>query len=553
MQYPLAALLLSGLSVMLYYTSVQAAAANEQGPSGAVVVSIRNVLGAGLSGEVELRGPRDYKARFAVAEGRGEGRARLGRTTAYVYAYDRGIPILVDIREVDVAANGTPAIEVEVLEGSAGNRPLSAFDTDFDLVLDRLETRVGTDPKDANSLPGETVYEWPSPVLGKESRWYRGELHAHSTYGIGKQSVRELVRRAERLGLDFLAITDRNTLDAALDPEFKSNSVVLIPAMEWGNVDKGVALVYAPGVFPPPTDRISVAQALMLRVQAQGGVFAIAHPCFGTAPWQWGLSWANAIEVWCRGWNTPPPLWWDRLGEDVKERKDGQLIHSIAIATATPGQSANGQAALFWDLETTRGLKASVIAGSYTVDSRSPMGSPVTYVFAREKSLKGILEGLRMGRTFVSKDLKGPVINLTADMMDDGTIELGIGQYAPLNVPIRFFVEVQHAKGKRLEVLLNGRPFRSQPINSDAWTYSFLRVPESYSVYRARVVERAKPGSHGVVDVLAMTSPIYAVEIIPVAPGQEGNLWIEIPSEYVDPSTREPLPAGQELPIRWRM
>jgi hypothetical protein len=67
------------------------------------------------------------------------------------------------------------------------------------------------------------------------------------------------------------------------------------------------------------------------------------------------------------------------------------------------------------------------------------------------------------------------------------------------------------------------------------------------------VVERADPGSHGIVDVLAMTSPIYAVEIIPVLPGQEAGMWLEIPSEYVDPATREPLPAGQELPIRWRM
>lgn len=488
-----------------------------------------------------------------VPTGRADVEFPAGPIHAYVQVLDAGVPITVAVKTLNLSPDDVVGLPIRLLEG-AGKRPLRAFDQDFDLVLDSAELEAGTDPTDPRSVPGQQTVEWPSPVLSSEGRWYRGELHAHSNHGIGRNSVKQLVQRAEQMKLDFLAIADRNTLAAAHDPNFKSNSVVLLPALEWGADDKGVALIYGPLSVPPVTDNAAEAQAICIRTQAQGGVFAVAHPCFATAPWQWPMSFFNAVEVWCRDWREVPPLWPERLAEPTRARVQfdhhSKPIFSVARAAATGGLSANGQAALFWDLELSRGMKASAIAGSNAVDAAA-MGRPITYVYAKEKSLNGILEGLRFGRTFVTTGVDGPRVSFTADMLDDGTINAGAGGGVPLHVPTRFYVQVENALGKRLEVLLNGLPIRSTTIDSDKLAYSFMTTPESYSVFRVRIIERgetpdfrqtlltrkdtpksAANAQFGIVDVLAMSSPIYAQEMVPLTEQWGTNVWIEVDNQY---------------------
>ncbi len=534
--------------------SVAAVETMPAGPPGTLQFDIADIAGRPLPARIEIRNAQDQ--RFEIVQAL-SGKASIdmpsGLWKSYVYVIDGGAPILVDIHEVDVPPGGAATVTSRILEGAGGNRPLRAFDGDMDLALDRVELQVGTDPQDAASVPGLTPINWPSPVLSPKAQWYRGELHAHSKYGIGSESVGELVRRAERTGLDFLAIADRNTLQASFDPEFRSSSMVLIPAMEWGNDELGVALVYAPRTALESTSDIGYAQAMAYRVQSQGGLFMVAHPCFATAPWQWGLSYVNGIEAWCRGWRSVPPLWMDRLTDNVKVRKDGELIHSIALATATPGYSANGQGAWFYDNELNRGLKAAVIGGSYSVGPQVPLGQPVTYVFANEKSLKGLLDGIRWGRTFVSKGLDGPKLGFVADILNDGTIESGVGGWVPLNVPVLFRVEVQNAPDATVEILLNGSVFRSfKSRNNGNFAYEFAFVAESYSVFRARVIAPAQGEGYGVNEVLAMTSPIYALEVVPEIPGAEDNIWLAIEHNLFNPGPNDRFVPGNPATDEYR-
>jgi hypothetical protein len=280
--------------------------------------------------------------------------------------------------------------------------------------------------------------------------------------------------------------------------------------------------------MPMPTDSVSDVQGICNRVQAQGGLFAIAHPCFpqskasgnGTAPWQWGTSFVNAIEVWCRSWRDVPPVSLDVFASEYQRRRQNKLIYSISRAASASTLSANGQAAMFWDFELTRGLKASPIAGSLSSSSKVPMGQPVTYVFAREKSAAGILEGMRLGRTFVTASKKGPIIRFTADEGGDGFTDVNMGGIVPLNRDVRFAVQVIGAKGASLELLRNGRVIHSHQIDHDR-VEAFLRTehPTSYSVYRARVTATPTRMGFGPHEVLAMSSPIYAQEIVAINAG----------------------------------
>jgi hypothetical protein len=503
-----------------------------QAAKGELEINVTDVLGHDLQARVELQQQGLPKPILVeVPKGHLQTEVPAGSYKAYVFVYCLKIPVMVDAQDVTIKPGETVFLLTNVLEGTGGSRTLLDFDQDCDFAIDSVEVKCGTNPADPSSVPGREPILVDDRVLVKEERWYRGELHVRSSYGIGKETVARLVKRAEKEGLDFLAVTDRNTMAACRDPGFKSDSVVLIPALEWGSDEKGVALLYGPRTFSDFVDSVPQAQALVDLVQAQGGFFAVAHPCFPTAPWQWGLSYVNGIEVWCREWRAVPPMSLDQLSEDLKERKNGKLVHSIAFAAASPGLSpeaqavlatnpnadfslsANGQAAIFYDAELVRGLKAAVIGGSYASSPEVPLGAPVTYVYAKEKSVKGILDGLRRGRTFVSSSLKGPRLHFYADVLKDGSVDVSLGGIIPLRVPTRFEVVVENGKGNEVQVLLNGHSFLSKTIENDSFALNFDHTPENYAVYRVRVVGRPKKAGFGPVDMLAMSSPIYAQDI----------------------------------------
>ena len=506
--------------MVLIATAIPAAtAAPANAANGEVQIDLTDVLGHDMPGRVDLRGAGKDPVVLEIPQGHLQTNVPAGDYKSYIYAYVLGVPVLVDVKNAKIKSGATEFILVNLLEGS-GQRPLFDFDKDCDFALDRVETAEGTNPADASSIPGKPALPFENKVLDDEEKWYRGELHCQSTYGGGKETVAELVSRAEKLGLDFLAITDRNTLAASQDTAFKSKSVALIPAMEWGSNERGVALLYGPRTFPEFVDSVPQAQALVDLVQAQGGFFAVAHPCFPGKPWQWGLAYVNGIEVWCRDWGSVPPLSLDELSEDLGERKEGKLVHSVAYAAASamvhgqPNQlSANGQACVFYDAELVRGLRAAAIGGSGSASPSVPLASPVTYVYAPDKSVNGILDGLRRGRTYVSSGLKGPRLHFSADILSDKKTDVGIGGTVPIGVPTTFEVAVDGAEGQEIQILLNGRPLISKTIEGNGFIIQFEDTPATYAVYRARVIGRPKEMRFGNLELYAMTSPIYAQDV----------------------------------------
>lgn len=533
-------------------------------PTGQIEINLTNVIGHDLPGKVELRAKGQAKPEvIEVPEGALSAKAPAGAFKAYVYIYTQGVPVLVDVKDITITTGNPAYLMVNVLEGT-GTRPLLDFDQDCDFALDSVETACGTNPADAASIPGRDTLPINDHVFAKKEGWYRGELHAHSNYGGGKQTVAELVRRAEQAGLDFLAIADRNTMKACSDPAFKSDKVALIPALEWGSDDMGVALIYAPRTFPPFVKSIPQAQALVDLVQAQDGFFAIAHPCFPTMPWQWGLGFVNGIEVWCRDWSGVPPVSTATLSEDSLERVKGKYIYSIAFAAASAELplsmrlsknplSANDQASTFYDAELVRGLKAALIAGSNSSSPEVPIAHPVTYVYALEKSVRGIVNGLRRGRTFVSSSVDGPRLSFDADVLGDNEVDVSIGGVIPLGVPTRFAVGVEGAKGQELQVLCNGHPLVSKEIEGDSFALHFEEVPRNYSVYRVRIIASAQEGALGPVDVLAMSSPIYAQQLD--IPSQKVDQYKKQHPQKETPQPQIDLPRAPgvgEIKPRWR-
>lgn len=488
-------------------------------PKGTLDIDITSVVGQPLPSRVDLFCFDDGTTTpLDVPKGALEASEPAGAYRAYVHVFEESVPIMVEVKDLDITANQTTYLLVNLLEGAGGMLPLTGFDSDGDLALDRVELAMGTDPYNAGSIPGRVERFYDTTVITPQAQWYSGELQAYSNYGVGTEDVTSIVRRAEKAGLNFLAITDRNTLAAADDPAYKSSQLVCLPAMEWGTDAMGVALVYGPRTTPDPPGSIPAAQAECIRVQAQGGAWIAAHPAFPTKPWQWGLSFINGVQVWFRNWRDAPPMALQHLGEIAKERRDGQLVHSIAAAAAAVNHgdmSSNGQSNLFYDYELVRGLMAGIIGGSASGSSKVPLGRPLTYIHARELSVPGLLEGLRLGRTYVSSGPDGPKIFFGADVLSNGKVDVGIGGVIPLNAEVSFEVVVRDAIGKKLQVIENGRPIRTVPINAKDTGIRFKRVPVQEAAYRVRIISPADARSSGFgpLEIHAITSPIYARDV----------------------------------------
>jgi len=547
------------------------------GGGTSVFVEVNDLRNRPLPGYVDLV-PYDNATgtakRLSLKDGKVLSPVVPGKYQARVFVYDWDLPIMVHIEDITLQEGGLANVGVQLTEGMGDSLPLRAFDQDFDLVLDRVELAAKTNPMNPSSFPGAEPVPFDSPVLEKKAGWYKGDLHVRSVHGGGVESVAELVARAEKSGLDFIAITDRNTLESVYDANFHSNKVVLIPAMEWGDDERGVALIYGPRTLPAKPSGFKDDQGVCQRVQAQGGIFAIAHPCLDKAPWQRGLGFVNAVQVWCRDWRAMPGITLNSLMDEYQRRVDGNLVYSISLAANTQNLSANGQAAMFWDYELTRGLKAAAIAGSMSANPKVPLGQPMTWVYAQEKSARGILHGLRLGRTMVTAGPDAPFIEFLADAntskrtinvdlekgikkeaVNVNRPDVGLGGVVPLGINVNLMVQVKNANGAKVEILRNGWPIISKKIETDK--VDVLQVterPSSYAVYRARVIRAPQGPGVGPIDILAMTSPIYAQDIIPIDPTKKDPLdvWVKVGNSGLPPAkVSERIEEGGQTRVRF--
>jgi hypothetical protein len=530
--------------------------------SGRLRIDIAGASGAALPARVDLASEDRATKRLHLSKGSFDAQHPVGHYTAYIHVYNMSLPVLVDIQEVTVREEGLASLTYTLYEGATEQTPLGSFDADGDLVLDRVEAAAGTSHHDPASFPGSRPLDWDDPVLSEEEGWLRGELFARSEYGDGAQSVAEAIRRAEKLGLDFLAIADPNTMASIDDPAYHSDSVVLIPAMAWGNDQRGWALIYGPRSLPEPATTVADGQGVCWRAQAQGGVFAVAHPCFPTGVWQWNIQYVNAVQVWCREWSRVPPISLDALHHSLKLERRGEYVYSIARAAHAADRSANGQAAAFWDSELSAGLQACVIGGSGTGSRKIPMAQPATYVYAQEKSVRGILDGIRSGRTFVSSRPEGPTILLRADVMREESADAGavkdwrdafMGMTVPAGLPTELVVLVENAKGKTLDVLQNGSIIASTKVDSDGFGFTLDWSPTGVNAVRARVTEpnlddRGALDGFGFSRVLALSSPIYSQPMLYVDPEKSPEDYrIRLRNEfsYLQPVTGHLGPDGK--------
>ncbi|GII61236.1 hypothetical protein Skr01_13210 [Sphaerisporangium krabiense] len=135
-------------------------------------------------------------------------------------------------------------------------------------------------------------------------RWLAGDLHAHTVHSDGSLTVWELAALAAGQGLDFLAVTDHNTVShhAELPAAAAAAGITLVPGQEI-TTDLGHANAFGPIGW---IDFREPADAWVRAVAARGGLLSLNHPLGADCAWRHALAERpRTAEVWHSGW-------WDR-------------------------------------------------------------------------------------------------------------------------------------------------------------------------------------------------------------------------------------------------
>jgi hypothetical protein len=204
--------------------------------------------------------------------------------------------------------------------------------------------------------------------------WLAGDLHAHTVHSDGALSVAELAALAVSRGLDFVAVTDHNTVShhASLPGASARYGVTLVPGQEV-TTSRGHAGVLGDTGW---IDFREPASSWLSSAERGGGLMSINHPFAGDVSWLHSMTRRPPLlEVWHWSWLDPtwttPLSWWQA-----------------------------------WD------PAAIPVGGSdwHRPGSDAPLGTPTTWVEADDTSVAAVLSGLRAGRVAISASREGPVL-----------------------------------------------------------------------------------------------------------------------------------------------
>ena len=224
-------------------------------------------------------------------------------------------------------------------------------------------------------------------------RWLAGDLHTHTVHSDGAMTVPELARYGAGQGLDFLAITDHNTIShhAELPAVAAEHAITLVPGQEL-TVDAGHANAFGDIGW---VDFREPADGWLDATERAGGLLSVNHPIGGHVSWTIPMRRRPPLaEVWHWSWLDPrwttPLAWW-----------------------------------LAWD------PGAIPVGGSdwHRSGDDAPPGTPTTWVECSGEGPDAVLEGLRRGRTAISARRDGPVLLRVDEELvaagADGTILVG--------------------------------------------------------------------------------------------------------------------------------
>lgn len=331
-----------------------------------------------------------------------------------------------------------------------------------------------------------------SEVFNPQPGWYAGDFHLHSDASAdGENTTAELAELARKEGLDFLALTDHNTI--AGFSEIDSNlNFPFIPGIEV-TLSDGHFNVFGMEEWCPWMEEINVSQQaiplpekyptvseLMRLVAEEGYLNSINHPLLH--PWEWrfnkfDLSYVHCVELW-------NDLYWP------------------------DNATANPKTVELWSDWLNAGVRVTAIGGSDYHYPPKPelglpgerLGQPTTCVYAETLSATGVLDGIRKGRVYVTR---GPRVNFQAASGDE-TFMIG-DDLGEKSGQVEFTAAISNKpKAVRTQLVKNGQVISKAELGGVENGVVFREQvdPKSSDWFRLDVLDEKG-------QALAITNPIF--------------------------------------------
>jgi hypothetical protein len=314
-----------------------------------------------------------------------------------------------------------------------------------------------------------------SQPAARRNPWLVGELHCHTFHSDGTLSPKELIGLAEDRGLDFLAVSDHNTIAAQRDlAHIHHPGLVLIRAVE-STTFKGHFNIWG---IPDWVDfRVQKPQDIQDAIEfanKRGALTSCNHPKPYGPNWDFPqVANHHCVEV----WNGP----WTGLNE-VSLEYWLELIASGRQVPAVGGSDFHSYC-------------------EWSGNRERMLGSPANWVYVPgEPNQANILSAIRQGHVSLSEDPQGPYLELRGgenyEYMGGDRIE-GSNHGG---LPIQVFC--QGGSGAQLRLLDQNGALLEKIISSEEITLPYI-ADTSHSLY-IRCELRSSD-----FELRAITNPIY--------------------------------------------
>ena len=366
-----------------------------------------------------------------------------------------------------------------------------------------------------HSNPWAPVDVGPLPPIASLSDgvWLKGDLHLHSRHSedSSNNSEAKIIAFSESVGMDYLCISDHDNHvqgDVAhntwTDPEFKSSSVLLLYGAEW-TTTRGHGNVFSARPYDHQRlyDVRDQRDIVIGAVKKELGVHLSANHPSGKDHFGFSYDLVDSIEVWNSAvWpkNANAIMIWDDM------LSSGRKLTGRGGSDSHHGTPDSPQLAT----KNTYQREANYV------------GTPTTWVFARERTLEAVVDALTNGRVAVSQNPYAPRVEFYADLDGDGKMDMMMGDNAKsTGKPVTFRVQLT---GKTVSggdytvsVVKNGDPFKTLKATGSTPVAEFTDTPAPVGRTYYRVEVTGPPTEYPQVpksmalsgNMVGLSNPIY--------------------------------------------
>jgi len=315
--------------------------------------------------------------------------------------------------------------------------------------------------------------------------WLKGDLHLHSAHSkdASNNSVGKIIAFSLSVGMDYICITDHDNHvggDVAhntwADPEFKSDSLLLLYGGEW-TTTRGHGNVFSARPYDHQRlyDVRDQRDVVIGAIKKELGIHLSANHPSGKDHFGFSYDMVNSIEVWNSAiWskNANAIMIWDDMlssGRKLTGRGGSDSHHGTPTGSEQPTKN-------------TYQARANYV------------GTPTTWVFATSRTLQAVVDALTNGRVCVSANPYAPRVEFYADLDQDGKMDMMMGDNTKATgKPVKFRVQLTgHTVADStytIKIVKNGDDFRTLQATGKMPMVEFTDTPATIgrTYYRVEV------------------------------------------------------------------